>query len=59
MEGHRIIVPGVSNKIMTFARPLLPVSAQAKQMQKMNEKVEPEDMKRERGDIETAAAQKA
>jgi uncharacterized protein len=58
MDGERIIVPGVSNKIMTFARRLMPVAAQAKQMQKMNEKVDPEDMKRDRGDFETAAAQK-
>ena len=59
MDGERIIVPGVSNKIMTFARRLLPVAAQAKQMQKLNEKVDPEDMTRERGDFETAAAQKS
>ena len=58
MDGERIIVPGVSNKIMTFARRLLPVAAQAKQMQKLNEKVDPEDMTRERGDFETAAAEK-
>lgn len=58
MSGDRIIVPGASNKIMTFARRLMPIAAQAKQMQKMNESVDPEDMTRERGDFETAAAQK-
>ncbi len=58
MAGDRIIIPGASNKIMTFARRLMPVAAQAKQMQKLNEKVDPEDMTRERGDFETAAAQK-
>ena len=58
MDGERIIVPGASNKIMTFARRLMPVAAQAKQMQKLNEKVDPEQMTRERGDFESAAAQK-
>jgi uncharacterized protein len=58
MDGERIIVPGASNKMMTFARRVMPVAAQAKQMQKMNEKVDPADMKRERGDFETAAAEK-
>jgi hypothetical protein len=43
---------------MTFARRLMPVAAQAKQMQKFNEKVDPEDATRERGDFETAAAEK-
>ena len=58
MAGDRIIIPGASNKIMTFARRLMPIAAQAKQMQKLNEKVDPEDMTRQRGDFETAAAQK-
>ena len=57
MDGERIIVPGASNKIMTFARRLMPVAAQAKQMQKLNEKVDPDQMTRERGNFETAAAQ--
>ncbi|HSH38867.1 MAG TPA: PAS domain-containing protein, partial [Chthoniobacterales bacterium] len=43
---------------MTFARRLMPVAAQAKQMQKMNESVDPDQKMRERGDFETAAAQK-
>lgn len=52
MAGERVIVPGGMNKAMVFGRRILTEAAQAKQNEKMYEEVDPEDLKRERGDIE-------
>lgn len=52
MRGERLIVPGGVNKTMTFARRFLPLSAQAKQNEKMYQDALPEKQKRARGDIE-------
>jgi short-subunit dehydrogenase len=58
MEGERKVVPGGINKAMTFARRLTPVSGQAKMNQKLYEDVDPEDHKREPGDIAREAEEK-
>ena len=58
MDGDPIIVPGGMNKTLVFARRFLTESAQAKLNKKFYEKVPAEDQKRERGDLETAEAEK-
>ncbi len=58
MDGDPVVVTGGANKLQVFARRFLSEQMQAKLSKKMLEKVEPEDMKRERGDYETAAADK-
>ena len=58
MDGDPIIVPGGMNKTLVFARRFLSETAQAKLNKKFYEKVPAEDQKRERGDLETAEAQK-
>ena len=57
MAGDRVIVPGMANKAMVFARRFLPESAQAKMNQMLTDDVPPEKQKRERGDMETKAAE--
>lgn len=58
MEGDPIVVPGGSNKVLVFARRFLSEQTQARLNKKLLEKVPPEDQKRERGDFETAEAEK-
>ena len=58
VKEERIIIPGAANKAMIFGRRFLPESAQAKKNEKMYEEVDPEDRKRERGDIERKEALK-
>jgi hypothetical protein len=58
MDGDPIVVPGGSNKVLVFARRFLSEQTQARLNKKLLEKVPPEDQKRERGDFETAAADK-
>jgi hypothetical protein len=58
MEGDPIVVPGGMNKMLVFARRFLSESTQAKMNKKFYEQVPAEDQKRERGDFETAEAQK-
>lgn len=58
MKEEKIIIPGMANKALVFGRRFLPESAQAKMNEKMYEEVEPEDQKRERGDIEAKEAAK-
>lgn len=59
MDGERIVVPGGMNKALVFARRILSEEAQGKLNQKFYEELPPEDRKYERGDFETAAAQKS
>jgi short-subunit dehydrogenase len=56
MKGERLIVPGGMNKMMVAGRRMMPISAQARMNEKMYEEVDPEDRKRERGDIEDQEA---
>ena len=58
MKEEKLIIPGLSNKALVFGRRFLPESAQAKLNEKMYEEVDPEDHKRERGDIEAKEAAK-
>jgi short-subunit dehydrogenase len=55
MKGERVVVPGLANKAMAFSRRLLPESTQATMNEKMYSETDPEDRKRERGDIEAEA----
>jgi NAD(P)-dependent dehydrogenase (short-subunit alcohol dehydrogenase family) len=54
-HGHPLVIvaPGVTNKALVFGRRFLSETAQAKMNEKMYEDVEPEDHKRDRGDIES------
>ncbi|HLP07310.1 MAG TPA: SDR family oxidoreductase [Opitutaceae bacterium] len=56
MAGKRIVVPGAMNKAMLFGARILPESWQARMSEKMYEPTDPAERKRERGDVETAAA---
>lgn len=56
MSGERVVVPGAANKVLVFGRRLMPESAQAKLNQKLYGGTDPDDRKRERGDVETEAA---
>ena len=58
MEEDPIIVPGGMNKALVFARRFLSEETQARMNKKFYERVPEEDMQRERGDVETAEAQK-
>jgi len=51
MSGDRLVVPGGMNKVMIFARRLLPEAAQAKMNEKMYQGTDPAHRKRERGDV--------
>lgn len=53
MEGERVIVPGVANKTLVFARRLLPESIQAKLNEALTSDVPPGNRKRARGDKES------
>ena len=55
MAGERIVVPGAVNKAMVFSRRILPESAQAKINEKLYQRTEPSERKRERGDLEAEA----
>ena len=56
MKGDRVVVAGAVNKMMVFARHLMPESAQAKKQEKLYGDVEPKERKRIRGEKETEAA---
>jgi short-subunit dehydrogenase len=56
MSGRRVIVPGMANKAMVFFRRLLPEALQAKINAVLTEDAPPEKQERERGDMETNAA---
>ena len=58
MAGERVVVPGGMNKALVFARRLLTEEAQSKVNAKFYEELPPEDRDYERGDMETAAAEK-
>jgi short-subunit dehydrogenase len=51
MTGERVVVAGVVNKLLVFSRHLMPESAQAAMNEKMYEKVAPEEIKRQPGEI--------
>ena len=58
MAGERVVVPGGMNKALVFARRILSEEAQSKLNAKFYEELPPEDRDYDRGDIETAAAEK-
>ena len=58
MAGERVVVPGGMNKALVFARRILSEEAQSKLNAKFYEELPPEDRDYERGDMETAAAEK-
>lgn len=55
MAGERVIVPGAANKALVFGRRLMPESAQARLNEKMYGDTDPEERKRERGEVEAEA----
>jgi uncharacterized protein len=55
MAGDRIVVPGAVNKAIVFSRRILPESAQAKMNEKLYQRTDPAERKRERGDLEAEA----
>ena len=58
MKGERIVVPGVSNKMLVGSRRAMPIGAQAKKNEKLYADTDPAERKRERGDIEAKEAAK-
>ncbi|HEX5176534.1 MAG TPA: SDR family oxidoreductase [Chthoniobacteraceae bacterium] len=58
MKGEMFVVPGGMNKTLVAARRILSEEAQGKMNRKYYENVPPEDRKRDRGDVERAAALK-
>lgn len=54
MAGELFVVPGMMNKILTFARRILPEGTQAEMNKRQYEKVPAEDISRHRGDKENA-----
>jgi short-subunit dehydrogenase len=58
MAADRVIVPGLANKAMVFARRFLPESVQAKLNEMLIDDAPPEKQKRDRGDIEAKAAER-
>jgi uncharacterized protein len=58
MAADRVIVPGMANKAMVFARRFLPESVQAKLNEMLIDDAPPEKQKRDRGDIEAKAAER-
>jgi short-subunit dehydrogenase len=52
MAGDRVVVPGAVNKAMVFSRRILPESTQAKINEKLYQRTDPAERKRERGDLE-------
>jgi len=59
VAGDLLVVPGMMNKVAVASRRILTEPAQAKMNEMMYENVEPEDIKRQRGDKEIAEAEKA
>jgi uncharacterized protein len=57
MAADRVIVPGLANKAMVFARRFLPESVQAKLNEMLTDDASPEKQKRARGDMEAKAAE--
>jgi uncharacterized protein len=57
MAADRVIVPGLANKAMVFARRFLPESVQAKLNEMLTDDASPEKQKRDRGDMEAKAAE--
>lgn len=55
MAGERVVVPGAANKAMAFSRRILPESTQAKMNEKLYQRTDATERKRERGDVETKA----
>lgn len=58
MAGERVRITGAVNKLMVFARHLMPESAQAAKNEKLLEDAPPEDRTHRRGDEELAAERK-
>jgi short-subunit dehydrogenase len=58
MAADRVVVPGIANKAMVFARRFLPESVQAKRNAMLTDDAPPEKQKRDRGDMETKAAER-
>lgn len=56
MDGERVIVPGINNKALVWARRVTTESMQATMNEKMYESVPPEDVKKQRGDVESKDA---
>lgn len=57
MKGDRLIIPGVSNKALIFARRMLSETALAHLSEKQYEEVASEDRRRRRGERESAASE--
>jgi short-subunit dehydrogenase len=57
MKGERVMVSGTVNKTLVFARRVMTESAQAKLNQQFYEDIDPSECRRERGELETKAAQ--
>jgi short-subunit dehydrogenase len=55
MNGDRVVVPGATNRVVAFARRILPEAAQAKLTEQLYKDVNPEDRTRRRGEKEKAA----
>jgi short-subunit dehydrogenase len=58
LGGDRVVVPGIANKAMVFARRFLPESVQAKLNEMLTDDAPPEKQKRDRGDMEAKAAER-
>jgi short-subunit dehydrogenase len=58
LGGDRVVVPGIANKAMVFARRFLPESVQAKLNEMLTDDAPPEKQKRDRGDVEAKAAER-
>lgn len=58
MAADRVIVPGMANKAMVFARRFLPESVQAKLNEMLTDDAPLEKQKRDRGDMEAKAAER-
>jgi uncharacterized protein len=58
MAADRVIIPGLANKAMVFARRFLPESVQAKLNEMLTDDALPEKQKRDRGDMEAKAAER-
>jgi short-subunit dehydrogenase len=55
MKRERLIVPGAANKALVFSRRFMPQIAQAKMHEHLYEDVDPDEIKRSRGDKEREA----
>lgn len=52
MAGDRVVVPGLSNKMLVWGARLLPESVQAKLNERLYAPTDPAERKRDRGDVE-------